>query len=555
MKKSFKDFVCILLIAFIGFGLLPLSYNTLAAEKDSGCTIYSRSFERRIDYFTSNTDSSEYNPELANMTAALSKAVYNENDITNAYISLGFEEDDFVYYDYDGALEPYKCCHAIGFKKSDYGNETVCLVTVRGTMGNILSSDWLGNYTITTTDDGKHKGFSNSADYLYSRIKGMIKERNITGKIKYVITGHSRGGAIADLLSVKLMENGIKASDVYNYNFAVPNVARRVGFTPYANIFNLCNREDPVPFLPDNLDGIFDGEGEIWGKFGNTFWFSEEDEDTINPLYNHDMGLYLEFFDQQTDPDEWDDESEDGILNIEKGLAVRISDEVNIVVTDGVGKQIAAVTNGEVKYQNGYLGDVMIVTEGSSRVIYLKGDMSFNIAIIGTKQCTVSYTVEKYNYITSEVVESKRFTNISMKKDKELYSSVRADKRLSDVKLYVVEDYNGARINVYDVNEDGTEKEIRHIYKTAVVLPTCTEKGYTLYTCLNCEGSYRDLFVEENGHSFDGSACTVCGYDRADECKHLCHKTGFLGFIWKIILFFCNLLNLDPVCDCGMAHY
>lgn len=39
------------------------------------------------------------------------------------------------------------------------------------------------------------------------------------------------------------------------------------------------------------------------------------------------------------------------------------------------------------------------------------------------------------------------------------------------------------------------------------------------------------------------------------KCDHLCHKTGFLGFIWKIIKFFCKIFNVSPLCSCGAAHY
>lgn len=41
----------------------------------------------------------------------------------------------------------------------------------------------------------------------------------------------------------------------------------------------------------------------------------------------------------------------------------------------------------------------------------------------------------------------------------------------------------------------------------------------------------------------------------ADECDHMCHKDGFLGFIWNIINFFSKLFGLNPVCECGAAHF
>lgn len=43
--------------------------------------------------------------------------------------------------------------------------------------------------------------------------------------------------------------------------------------------------------------------------------------------------------------------------------------------------------------------------------------------------------------------------------------------------------------------------------------------------------------------------------DPSENCDHLCHKTGFLGFLWKIVNFFCKLFKINPVCECGAAHY
>ncbi len=39
------------------------------------------------------------------------------------------------------------------------------------------------------------------------------------------------------------------------------------------------------------------------------------------------------------------------------------------------------------------------------------------------------------------------------------------------------------------------------------------------------------------------------------DCDHLCHKTGFVGFIWKIISFLQRLFGIQQYCDCGVLHY
>ena len=53
--------------------------------------------------------------------------------------------------------------------------------------------------------------------------------------------------------------------------------------------------------------------------------------------------------------------------------------------------------------------------------------------------------------------------------------------------------------------------------------------------------------------TFDG--CRVEVSDEVEVCNHMCHQGGFLGFFWNIINFFSKLFGLNPICECGAAHY
>lgn len=110
---------------------------------------------------------------------------------------------------------------------------------------------------------------------------------------------------------------------------------------------------------------------------------------------------------------------------------------------------------------------------------------------------------------------------------------------------------------------DETEA-LGHSYDDGVVTaPTCTAKGYTTYTCGACGDSYLSDETDALGHSFENGVCTLCGENAPSssdeptetECDHLCHKDGFLGFIWKIICFFYRLFDIQQYCDCGQLHY
>ena len=49
-----------------------------------------------------------------------------------------------------------------------------------------------------------------------------------------------------------------------------------------------------------------------------------------------------------------------------------------------------------------------------------------------------------------------------------------------------------------------------HFYEAVVTAPTCTEPGYTTYTC-ECGESYIADFVDESGHAYENGICGECG--------------------------------------------
>lgn len=136
-----------------------------------------------------------------------------------------------------------------------------------------------------------------------------------------------------------------------------------------------------------------------------------------------------------------------------------------------------------------------------------------------------------------------------------------------------------------------------HSYKDTVTVPTCTADGFTTHTCTVCGEIYVDSIVPAKGHSYqtitnkptcenDGSVveiCSICGdtgtvevlkatghidsdsdgkcdscgkqLDASKNCSCLCHKSGFMGFIYKIVRIFWKLFRIKKTCACGAVHY
>ncbi|MBR3596338.1 MAG: leucine-rich repeat protein [Clostridia bacterium] len=136
--------------------------------------------------------------------------------------------------------------------------------------------------------------------------------------------------------------------------------------------------------------------------------------------------------------------------------------------------------------------------------------------------------------------------------------------------------------------------KLEHSYKSVVTAPTCTNGGYTTYTCYVCKHDYKAnetaklghsmgnfIVVEQpsctengleiaecsrcdyseikeisaTGHNYQDGICTECGDSKSDNCSCNCHKTGFMGLIWKILRFFYKLFGINKVCGCGVTHY
>ncbi len=71
-----------------------------------------------------------------------------------------------------------------------------------------------------------------------------------------------------------------------------------------------------------------------------------------------------------------------------------------------------------------------------------------------------------------------------------------------------------------------TEAALGHSYETVVTAPTCTEGGYTTYTCAACGDTYAADQVEATGHSYENFLCTACGEVDTDSLTAMMDLSG-----------------------------
>jgi hypothetical protein len=138
------------------------------------------------------------------------------------------------------------------------------IITIRGTNNNQNISEDL-DYTVR--DDRQaaipvHTGFDRAARLVYQDVKPYLKPG-----YKTYVTGHSLGGAVAAVVAIYLIEDGVTVERVVTFGqprFTTTEGAKRLQFLPLTRV---VDENDIVPLVPpSNLSdprfGAFDHVGE-----------------------------------------------------------------------------------------------------------------------------------------------------------------------------------------------------------------------------------------------------------------------------------------------------
>jgi hypothetical protein len=108
-----------------------------------------------------------------------------------------------------------------------------------------------------------HQGFSASLETLWASTVAAVRQLTVT-QLPVVVTGHSKGGALATLAAIRLRSEGV-ATPIGVYTYGSP----RVGDTPFSTSYNAGvsqwrfeNNNDLVPHLPPAAQ-LLDFLGEV----------------------------------------------------------------------------------------------------------------------------------------------------------------------------------------------------------------------------------------------------------------------------------------------------
>ena len=126
------------------------------------------------------------------------------------------------------------------------------------------------------------------------------------------------------------------------------------------------------------------------------------------------------------------------------------------------------------------------------------------------------------------------------------YTCSCGDSYKSDYKDALGHDYKNGTCTRCGAKDPGATPPHTHDYKSVVTKPTCTQAGYTTYTC-SCGDSYKSDYKDALGHDYKNGACTRCGEKDPDSHTHEYTKT--------VVAPTCTTRGYtEHVCSCGSSY-
>lgn len=226
-------------------------------------------------------DSSEYDYNLALLSAYFCAASYKKLGLEKTYEDLGFSNVKWYRYnEYDDTKTVDENSVACSLAQKKYvGNDnkiyTIVNLTIRGT----LEKEWYGNFRIG--NGVYHENFYNAYCDVLNNLNEYLHTIDTDKEhIKILINGHSRGAAVADLIAIEIKSNQAvqypALNDVYTYTFAAPASLNTTNSTAEVkNIFNIKNHQDLVVHVPGT-----------YSSPGINKWVNYIYDDDFNGQYN-----------------------------------------------------------------------------------------------------------------------------------------------------------------------------------------------------------------------------------------------------------------------------
>ncbi|MDD5923216.1 MAG: dockerin type I domain-containing protein [Clostridia bacterium] len=310
-----KRIISIILAVMLALPSTIAANASIANDEDfMTCVQTTKTMNDNVDYFSTDTDisfrstsngsdpsisvhyddryfmadSSVYSNDLAKLSLRMSLSAFNcaaddgsyENKSRNIVDFMNKCKFENIYVNEDFKKKPTQDSIGVCLATRKIGDTTLIAVAIRG---GGYESEWAGNFNAVTTGD-THPGYEIAARSVQKCINSYINrdytllQEHEDGKTKLWMVGYSRGGAVANLASARILDEMMFPKErMYTYTFEAPQPsAAAYHGDEYGCIFNIVNPVDLVPKL------IMKDWG--YGRYGKDYYIHTKNNVTFDKV-------------------------------------------------------------------------------------------------------------------------------------------------------------------------------------------------------------------------------------------------------------------------------
>lgn len=177
-----------------------------------------QSYTYKSSYF--DHDPIDVNLNLAKFAFVFSHYSHSQESLIDIYTKTGFSYNLELSENYDDNVDPDGISFGIGTRI--FNNKKYVIITIRSSK---YGAEWGNNFYVYNKEHPEipnHYGFDAAATKVFNSTKNYINKYNL-GDAKFLLTGFSRGAAIATLTATKIIDSSIiNNSNLYTYSFESP---------------------------------------------------------------------------------------------------------------------------------------------------------------------------------------------------------------------------------------------------------------------------------------------------------------------------------------------
>ena len=349
------------------------------------------------------------------------------------------------------------------------GNKILKPLLVVDIRGSVTWWDWVNDIGAQVLPFNNR--FAALAEEVFTNVENYLSSTGLQDPI-ILVTGHSMGAAIANILAARLNET-MDSGNIYAYTFATPRTVNEAvsgnQAVNYPNIFNILNSNDVVTYVPLTITLPV---VNYWKRHGIDLYinmpYSESRETDILGMPCHSMSVYLN----------WLNSSED--LSLQEMLALseearvrgllpiiaKIKCPVGVTIKDSNGNIIGYESRQENAVYPDMLdnGVMSWIEEDGAKMFFIPSIAdAASIEIEAYDYGSMNFTVGSVDASTES--EIKTLNNISLYPGKEFIADISEDVPVEDTQLFITE--NGETVGeVTETNPHLKGVEVWHEVKT-----------------------------------------------------------------------------------------